>query len=77
MSQEISNKEFNDLLFKRDKKDEEDLLAEVDKSGTSGFKIPNTGHPDCIRFLLASYRLCSKMILVEKTPFTLIRRVEK
>jgi len=70
----LSNKEFNEILYKRDKKDEEDLLAEVDKAGILGYKLPNTGDPNCIRFLLASYRLCSRFVLIERQPYVLIRK---
>jgi len=85
-SSTLSNKDFNRFINDRNAKDENDLLVEVDKAGPLGYKLPNTGHPDCIRFLLASYRLCSNsdmfgrnigLILQEREPYVLVRKTNK
>ena len=72
----------NEYESQRNKKDEDDLLSKVDEAGILGYKLPkspNSGDDssDCIRFLLASYRLCTRQVLIEREPYVLIRRVEK
>ena len=63
----------------RNKKDEEDLLSKVDEAGILGYKLPKSPNdsPDCIRFLLASYRLCTRQVLIEREPYVLVRRIDK
>jgi hypothetical protein len=79
----LSNKEYNRIISERDQKDEDDLLAEVDKAGPLGFKLTEPNTSDGLRFLLASYRLCSNsntygsnrgLLLEEREPWVLIRK---
>ena len=76
------NKKEKEYLTLRDNEEDKELLRRVDSAGVKGYKLESGDTP----MLLAAYRLCSNphgfgnnigLILVEKEPYTLTRKLKK